>query len=177
MILWTIQHKTAYEKMMSTGRLVADDDFIFAPEFNYKAYCWMSERMKEYIGDPPTGVSFPVWAWYQWEGVRKRPDMRTHRRWTKNGTPIVLMTLDVPDENVLLSDFDMWHCVLNDFYLPLTVEEDKDDFTDEEKIRSWNNVFKYSVCTDFWNASKSTQATMWEVKKEWVLKAEHFISG
>jgi len=86
-------------------------------------------------------------------------------------------TLDVPDENVLLSDFDMWHCVLNDFYLPLTVAEDKDDFTDEEKIRSWDNVFKFSVSTDFWNTPKTTQATMWEVKKEWVLKAEHFTSS
>ena len=27
---------------------------------------------------PPNDVIYPVWAWYQWEGVRKRPDMRTH---------------------------------------------------------------------------------------------------
>ena len=22
------------------------------------------------------GVTLPVWAWYQWEGVRKKPDLR-----------------------------------------------------------------------------------------------------
>ena len=177
MILWTIQHKNAYEKMMATGSLTADDDYLFAPEFNYQPYCWISEKMKEYIGDPPSDVHFPVWAWYQWESVRKRPDMRTHRRWTTKGTPIVLITFEIPDDKVLLSDFDMWHVILNDDYLPLTESEDKDVFTEEEKLSSWNNVFQYDVVTDFWAAPKTTQATMWEVKKEWVLKAEHFISG
>ncbi len=80
------------------------------------------------------------------------------------------------DEKVVLSDFDMWHCILNDDYLPLTVSDDKDEFTNDEKTFSWNNVFKYDIETDLWNTPKSTQATMWEIKKEWVLKVEHFVS-
>ena len=41
--------------------------------------------------------------------------MRAHgRNWGEKGTPIVLLTIDVPDNLVLLSDFDYWHCVLND---------------------------------------------------------------
>lgn len=178
MILWTIQHKNAYEKMLATGSLTADDDYIFAPEFNLPAYQWLSTRMENLIGEPPAGVHFPVWAWYQWEGVRKRPDMRTHRRWTTKGTPIVLITFEIPDNMVLLSDFDMWHVILNDGYLALTEDDDKDDYTEEEKTKSWDNVFQYDLQNDYWGFDcKSTQATMWEIKSEWILKAEHFISG
>ena len=45
----------------------------------------------------------------------KRPDMRVHgRNWGEKGTPVVLLTIEIPDNLVLLSDFDYWHCVLND---------------------------------------------------------------
>lgn len=71
--------------------------------------------------------------------------MRTHRYWTTKGAPIVLITFEIPDDKVLLSDFDMWHVILNDEYLPLTASEDKDIFTEEEKIPSWDNVFRYDI--------------------------------
>ena len=177
MILWTIQHKNAYDKMVETGRLVANEEYLFLPLDDCDEYKWLSERMRDLIGEPPSGVRFPVWAWYQWEGVRKRPDMRTHRFCGEKGSPIVLITFDIPDNKVALSDFDMWHCILNDDYLPLSEADDKDVFTEEEKIKSWDNVFKYDIETDFWDTPKSTQATMWEIKKEWVLKVEYFISG
>lgn len=103
--------------------------------------------------------------------------MRTHRRWTVKGTPIVLMTIDIPDALVLLSDFDTWHVILNDGYLPLWERDDQEEFTEEEKIRSWDNVFCWKENTDLWSSPKTTQATFWELKKEWVIKAEHYISG
>ena len=31
-------------------------------------------EMKGKIGKPPEGVSYPVWAWYMWEGTRKKTD-------------------------------------------------------------------------------------------------------
>ena len=177
MILWTIQHRNAYEKMIKTGSLVADENYAMFPSDENEAYCWLSERMKERIGNPPKGVEFPVWAWYQWEGKRKRPDMRTHHRiYGKKGTPIVLLTFDIPKEKVVLTDFDMWHCILNNSYLPLTQKEDKDVFTDKEKIKSWDNVFKYDIETDYWDVPKTIQATMWGIRKEWILKVEHFLS-
>ena len=36
------------------------------------------------------------------------------RNWGEKGTPVVLLTIEIPDNLVLLSDFDYWHCVLND---------------------------------------------------------------
>lgn len=106
MLLWSIQHQCTYEKMEQTGVLRADKNFI-ATDWFEDSYLWMAEQMKKRIGEPPEGVIFPVWAWYQWEGMRKRLDMRVHgRNWGEKGTPIVLLTIEVPDNLVLLSDFD-----------------------------------------------------------------------
>lgn len=177
MILWTIQHKAAYDAMLESGVLRADEQPLFCQDDFRFTYDWMAEQMCRRVRAPPAGVSYPVWAWYQWEGVRKRLDMRTHRRWTTKGTPIVLLTINVPDELVLLSDFDTWHIILNDGYLPLWKHDDREEYTEEEKIRSWENVFCWKESTDLWDAPKTTQATFWELKREWVIKAEHYISG
>lgn len=177
MLLWTIQHQTAYEKMLETGKLQADDRYLFCKDDMLYAYQWIAKEMLERIGAPPPNVHYPIWAWYQWEGMRKRLDMRSHRNWTKKGTPIVLLTIDVPINFVLLSDFDMWHFVLNQSYLPLSKEEDIEDPTTTQILESWNKIFLTDIQTSYWDTPKSTQATFWELRSEWVLKAEHFISS
>ena len=101
--------------------------------------------------------------------------MRIHRYGGMKGTPVVLLTIDIPDNMVLLSDFDMWHVVLNDGYLPLYDKDDSEEPSEDEKLKSWENVFYIDVVTDCWYVPKTTQATFWELKKEWVLKAEHFV--
>ncbi|MBO1870985.1 DUF3841 domain-containing protein [Lachnoanaerobaculum sp. Marseille-Q4761] len=177
MLLWTIQHVAAYKVLLETGRLLANEKYLFCEEDFRFAYDWLSEQMKNRIGIQPDGVKYPIWAWYQWEGVRKRLDMRSHRYWGKKGEPIVLLSIDIPDNRVLLSDFDMWHNILNDGYLALYEKDDIDDPCEDEKRKSWENVFNIDIETDYWHTPKSTQATFWELKKDWVLKAEHFISA
>ena len=61
MLLWSIQHQCAYEKMEQTGVLRADKNFI-ATDWFENSYLWMAEQMKKRIGEPPEGVIFPVWA-------------------------------------------------------------------------------------------------------------------
>ena len=58
MILWTIQHKEAYEEMLRTGVLRANPTHIFE-EFFRDSYDWMAEQMKKRIGNPPDGVELP----------------------------------------------------------------------------------------------------------------------
>ena len=175
MLLWTIQHKAAYDILLETGRLIANEKhLLFEGQFR-PSYDWLVGQMKKRIGMSPDDVKYPVWAWYQWEGVRKRLDMRTHRYGGEKGTPIVLLSIDIPDNMVLLSDFDMWHVVLNDGYLLLYDKDDIEDPSEDEKLKSWENVFYIDVVTDCWYVPKSTQATFWELKKERVLRAEHFV--
>ncbi|WHE88346.1 DUF3841 domain-containing protein [Lachnoanaerobaculum gingivalis] len=165
MLLWTIQHKTTYDILLETGRLIANEKSLLFEGAFRSSYDWLAKQMKKRIGMPPNGVRYPIWAWYQWEGVRKRPDMRTHRYGGKKGIPIVLLSIDVPDNMVLLSDFDMWHVILNDGYLPLYEKDDIEYPSEDEKLKSWENVFCIDEVTDCWYIPKSTQATFWELKK------------
>lgn len=162
--------------MLTTGVLRADKNHLLFDGALIDSYRWMAEQMKKRIGDPPEDVEFPVWAWYRWEGKRKRPDMRTHGCCSEKGLPIVLLTLDVPDEKVLLSDFDYWHAVLNDGDLVFPFDWDA-VYPEDVKRKSWENIFDIE-CT-FDNEKErclSTQATLWEIKQEWVRKVEHFVS-
>lgn len=153
---------------------------------------------------PPVGVGYPIWAWYQWEGKRKRRDMR-ESGYAKRGEKIVQLTIEIDDRDVLLSDFDLFHYVLNYCYLPES-EEDDAEFEKEyisqgfcwsdlrnfniqsssiRKIRtkivkSWERIFDLKKEDENIiygsNAQKSIQATFWLLKIEQVIKTEIFIA-
>lgn len=180
MRLWTIQHQAAYEKMLKTGSLRADEEHLFCgTDFRY-AYDWIAGQMSKRIGAPPEKVNYPVWLWYQWEGVHKRPNMRgSHRYYSPKGTPIVLLTVDVPDNFVLLSDFDMWNTVLNNEYLAVDMADDEGFCRNQDDIeKSWDRIFDIDADYEYYSAAgeKSIQATMWEIKAEWGKRAEFFKS-
>ena len=176
MILWSIQHRQAYENMIETGVLRADEKHLLFEGDLKDAYLWMANQMRERIGYPPDGVVFPVWAWYQWEGKRKRPDMRIHGYSSEKGVPLVLLTLEVPESCVLLSDFDYWHVVLNDGELIFPYSDDT-VYSEAEKRKSWENIFDISCSYDREEHSNlSTQGTLWEIKQNWVVKVEKFLT-
>lgn len=136
MLLWTIQNYTAYENMQKTGLLTASENHLFCEDDFKFAYDWMGDKMKEHRLMPSTRINYPVWAWYQWEGKRKRRDMREAGH-AKRGEKIVQLTMEVPDEDVLLSDFDLFHYVLNYWYLPINEQDDK-FFEEEYKSLGFN---------------------------------------
>lgn len=141
MKLWTIQHLDAYKQMQKTGYLHANEDHLFCMDDFRFAYDWMSEQMEIRIGDPPQSVSYPIWAWYTWEGVCKRPDIR-RAGYAMPGTPIVLLTLEVSPNRVLLSDFDMWHIVMGGHYIALDEKDDEGFIGGVNEIRaSWERIF------------------------------------
>ncbi|MCD8083007.1 MAG: DUF3841 domain-containing protein [Clostridiales bacterium] len=45
MILWSIQHRVAYDRMLHTGMLVADERYQFCENDLRFAYDWMTEQM------------------------------------------------------------------------------------------------------------------------------------
>lgn len=174
MLLWSIQHRNVYEELIKTGVWRADEQYLCEEEWK-PAYLWLAEQMKQRIGPPPSGTCLPIWAWYRWEGRRRRPDMRLHsRNHGEKGTPIVLLTLDIPDHLVLLSDFDYWHHVLNNW--EITAEEDDKVYTQAEKEHSWALIFDIECTFDPQPRLLTTQATFWEIRKSWLIKAEHFSS-
>lgn len=81
---------------------------------------------------------------------------------------------------MLLSDFDAWHLVLNDWCYARTEKEFDDheilqktlpkaDF-DKIKERTWQGIFNVSQIPDDY----AIQAVFWQLKREWITKVDYF---
>jgi hypothetical protein len=149
--VYTFQHHGAWEAATARGYWTGDpafigedddrDDWIFQ-------YDWMREqmgkRLTDYSGD------YPVWAYF------KKPNMRQTQFF---GEPVVLVEAEVPRSRMLISDFDLWHTPLNNWYCARTeAEADAYDarhaggtgptYRNPEIIASWDRIFEIGDRTD-----------------------------
>ena len=131
MILWTIQPKEVFDLIQREGVYRCDIHKSGFEDFADMQYSWMVSQMKKRIGPPPEGVKYPVLAWQQWRKGRKKPDLRWER-WHcwPGGAKFYRLEIEIPDEQVLLSDFDNWHVPLNNGLF--TDSDDDEEYDDEE---------------------------------------------
>lgn len=183
-LLWTIQHEEAYREFEKTGILVANDNCLFCGEDLRFAYDWLSDQMRKRIGPPPKDIHYPVWAWYQWEGKRKRMDLR-QSGYAKRGTPLVQITFEADEDNFLLSDFDAWHSVLMNQYVANDEAEwnwfyNQHPHPQQNDVEpSWDRIFDITHYTPDWDCTpekKSIQATLWKIDMSQIKKVEHFLA-
>lgn len=203
MRLWTIQAQEAYKLLRKNGILHANEEYSMCKDGDNfrRAYDWMASELGK-IDINPDGIRYPIWAWYQWQGKRKKRDMR-ESGFSARGNHIVQLEIEIPDNKVLLSDFDLFHCVLNNLYMSSS-EEDHDQFekwyesrgikygdwnydaSHDEKLQkvkrviveSWAGVFDLTKEDDNWlygkNEHKSIQAVFWELREDQVIWAREF---
>lgn len=187
MRVWTIQPLEVFNNLMKDGVYICDktkssylSDELFQDTFT-NAYNWLNEKMIEKIGNPPEGVEYPVWAWYKRYNKHKKPDLRNVGLGTP-GEDSVCIELEIPDSDVVLSDFDAWHSVLNNWYIDdSTNEKEYDEMqarvdalpreTKKKEIKkSWNKIFDISYLDTDWRANGIfVQATFWILKKEYIV--------
>lgn len=190
MILWTIQPIEVYNIIQEKGYYICDEsksELLVYDSFK-NAYNWYIEKMIQKVGLPLENIKYPVWAWYKRKGKRKKPDLR-ESGYAMRGTKMVCMEIEIPDEQVVLSDFDNWHFVLGDYYYSQAVSEeewDKDqDLFDslpelekqEKKIQSWKIIFNIeSQKENGLNQGNFIQATFWKLYKEQIKKVQFFVA-
>jgi hypothetical protein len=179
MIIWTIQNIAAWEQLQRDGLLRGDGRRV--PLFLRTAYRWMSDQMQTRLATKH--AHFPLWGWYQWQGTRRcRPDLRASGYLAKEEIG-VRIEIDLPGTSVLLSDFNLWHCVLNYSYLAFNEQED-DEFVHELEeagvsqmrpypepfnhrvLLSWQRIFDLEAGdVEWWGplSERIIQATFWEL--------------
>lgn len=194
MKLWTIQTPDVWQTLQSQGVYRATEQGIPDESFE-KPYRWMIQQLAQHV-QRPAKCYWPIWAWHQWEDRGKRkPDLRASSHLEKGKTG-VRMEIEVDEAKVLLSDFDLWHYVLNYWYLP-TTEKEGEDFEAEVKRHglsfyetkplpfpyhnrienSWKKIFDLD-----WSAKdisckrdhKSIQAVFWELRVDQVKNVDVF---
>ena len=186
MRLWTIQPEKVFQEIQDTGVYRCD---IEQSSKNWMMqYDWLVSEMKKRIGLPPSGVEYPVWAWKSWQKGRIMPDLRAERWYYGRKNHVFFrLEIEIPDEKVLLSDFDAWGIILNEDWLSDTEEEDRgiekiykslSPAKQKEMLNeNWQRVFDITPFENGWiERGYSVQATFWELKKEQIRKVKKFIS-
>lgn len=122
MRLYTVQPRFVYERLREEGVYQAEPKKNPESSLNDKdfsqwriAYDWLCEQMVSRGLVRPAPDVYPVWAWRQWAGPQRPcPDLRTSslKSWAESERH-VLLTLEVPDAEVLVTDYDAWHWCLN----------------------------------------------------------------
>jgi len=189
MRLVTVQDKAAYDDLCAKGVLRCKPELAeWLRESNFRAaYDWLAAQMKLRVGKPPKGVSYPIWAWYLLDGKPAKADLRRTEFNNYRGENYIL-TIEVPDKQVLLSDEEIWHFVLNNWFFSEAENEadcDKsnawfDALLSNEKQKakqeSWEKIFDVTPFeNDWYRCGCYVQATFWELRKEQVITAKKFI--
>lgn len=175
MILWTIQSEAAVRRMERAGALRGDGRRIWR---EYRdAHQWIVRQMRQRLGPPPPGSSYPVWAWKVYSTRSPRPDLR-HVAHLPRGTRGARIEFDSPEERVLLSDFMRWHAVLNNSFCADNEQEDDaedarprgEEYVEENLKRikqSWSRIFELERGDPAYHgdiSERSIQATLWLVE-------------
>ena len=191
MQLWTIQTKEFYDTLMRQGFIYCDRMGYFN-ECHPWAYQWMSDQMRQRIGNPPLSeIKYPLWAYYQYHSLKDRkPPYKMH----DSGEDIeVYMEIDIPRSDVLLSDIDMWACeIFNGGYCGIDKRLDKNvkaleasageylfyqdlpEYLQKKYRRTWQLCLEpFPIMRGYKRRqNRSIQATFWLLKKEQVVSAE-----
>ncbi|GHO43320.1 DUF3841 domain-containing protein [Ktedonospora formicarum] len=202
MIAWTIQLEANWLKLQRDGVLYgpqATTEYSLHNQEFLAAYDWMTAQLEQRIGPRPLTGQFPLWAWYQYESAQqRRPDLR-HVGHIGHGERGVRIEFHIDEQDILLSGFDEWHCVLNNHYLALNEIDDQSFYTAFDPIRikrgqdeamhqfreqivsSWERIFDLDLNRftqeDWWAAreDKSIQGTFWALHLEQVRTTTLFI--
>jgi hypothetical protein len=195
--LWTVQPACAWSKLQKDGVLRADARRV--RRVHRQAYEWLARQMEERVGGRPSERALPLWAWYQWSGTAcRKPDLRSCGYMPRDER-CVCIEFEVSDRLVLLSDFELWHYVMNYWYLPKTLNDGEDfeaelsrrglSFYKTKPLRdqayhrriaeSWNRIFDLNWADRargiaLPRASKCIQATLWELRRDQVRDVRFF---
>ncbi|MGC3995176.1 MAG: DUF3841 domain-containing protein [Propionicimonas sp.] len=117
--LWSLQDLEVWDVLRAGGVYRTDRQIVEAAQIadhsaEYGvAYNWLAGQLAARTAPPVPGM-WPVWAWHTCDPARpnRRPDLRRMRP----DVPGVMLELQVPAEQVLLSDLNHWHVPLNGWY-------------------------------------------------------------
>lgn len=185
MRVWTMQPIEVWEQLERDGTFCCDEKFAENAKDFKDSYAWLIEQMDKRINHP-SECNLPIWAWYRYDWVNKKPDLR-HTGFGYKGEKSVCIELEVPDNEVLLSDFNAWHYVLNSCWYDDSKNEEEweqlhdwfDNLPGEEReklrIESWQKIFNIEPVRSEWASNgRFVQAVFWEIKKEYIKKVQFF---
>lgn len=127
MKLWSAQRVQALATLDAGHALVGNWSRVRRDRSWSSAYGWMSRQMV-HRRVSERGLP-PLWCWLKKDSARFNPD-----GWEPGWYAV--LELEIPDEKVLVSSYDLWHFVLNG-----TPIKGFDEEVPESVERSWLKIF------------------------------------
>lgn len=186
MILWTIQPQEVIDIIERDGVFRCDVDKSENYNYYHNQYDWMVNEMDKRHIFHPDGLILPLWAWHTRYGVYKKPDLRNSGLGIK-GQKCVCIEFEIPENELLLSDYDNWHYVLNNMWLDDSKNEEEwkemrkyfDSLDNESRqeltVLSHQKIFNIERFETDWESNGFfIQATFWELRKDMIKEVRYF---
>ena len=179
MRLWTLKSQQVFDHIIKEGEYICDDaKSTMLQEFRARrAYDWLVQEMKERIGMPPEGVTYPVWAYL------KKPDLSKEFN-TEAPRNMVCIELEIDEKDVLITNHCGWSvCCLNSSpYITGETDEEFDKNYDafealpckeQEKVKfeSWKKL----ILPIDYSGPIFTQATFWKFEVSQIVSYEKYV--
>jgi hypothetical protein len=193
--LWSIQVVDKIDEIKSTGKLIClKNQFSIEWDNEYK---WMIKQMEKRIGKSEVQGQYPIWAWYQYQDVYKRkPDLRRSGH-LPNGANGIRIEFEKNINEVLLSDFVLWHYPLS--YKSIIAKNEMEDEKFERKLKklklnnanfkdmpiqiqdeiiaSWERIFDSEFENKYYTHKKDKKmihACCWDINESEIVKIDKF---
>lgn len=162
---YTIHPRRVWKKFKEQGYIIGNKEHSMFPE----EYQWMigemAKRLPNYQGE------YPVWLW------TKIHPFYTYENSMVSRKKFVLLTIELDDKDVLLSDFDAWHIPLNNW----TFSDDFVHSNDRKTDRSdWDKIFDFDWLKKHFHEDESKelhlQGTTGRIPIDKVVAVKHFSS-
>ena len=199
MKVYTIQRVAFYEELMRDGIVYCNLESHWCQDCRVQ-YDWMANQMRKRIGEPPfPEIKYPVWVWLQYNSRKDPVPPMSPKDIHPEENEAVMLELEVPDDEVLLSDLDLWLLPLNSWSIS-GKREDKLLYKElgeyenthgkcyqmheypptirQKILDSWERVFDLDIHDRYIATSKrqnrSIQGTIWYLREEWIKVAHIF---
>lgn len=183
---WTRQVPQVWEEIQTTGRYLVLEEYVRAKnqeisDYYIELYRWFTEEARSRV-NMPAEAKFPVWLSLTQE-QRLGPAPNT-----------ISLTLDIPDDCLVIVDYDKWGYRVNHWYVPKDAEDER---AHDEELKRFGIGNEASLITgeqgNFYPALKrKIQASwsrvfdapnprmdlnvgvVWEIRPEWVVEVEDY---
>lgn len=199
MRVYSIQTIDFYNELLQNGVVYCNRESSICHEHKMQ-YDWMAKQMHKRIGAPPlSNIQYPVWVWLQYKSRKNPKPPMSPREISEGQHEAVMLELDIPDNQVLLSDLALWLLPLNHWAI-CNKREDKllyKELEEYEKIHgkcysiyefpesilskilnTWEHVFDLNIQDPYIvrgrRQNRSIQGTTWLLRKEWLRVAHIF---
>lgn len=184
---WTRQVSQVWDEIQATGRYMVREEYVREKnleisDYYIELYRWLTEMCRAKMTTMPPDAKFPIWL-AMTEAQRLGPAPNA-----------ISLTLEVPEENLFIVDYDKWGYRVNHWYIPRDKEDERAHNAELERYGISNEaslitgqagnfhpMLKRKVQASWQRVVEGPNENMdlnvgciWEILPEWVVEVESY---